>query len=231
MALVLKIRLTEIDDDQTYIQYEDENDTLDTDEQYGQNGNSARADIGLFLYVTKKEVGDDEDSIIYGGLQNGAPETAVSWQADYEEDNWYEAVAIASDDYVGGTTYALNDVTFYSNRLWISLQAANTGKQPDTNSDWWLDVTDDKDNILDNGLTNYYYTVEINDAVFAKASTYYAQQVAENTKNGICKACDHEDDEALKRIELHLQAAGVADYQQLMTQAQWNIESLKTLTT
>jgi len=230
MALELAIRITEIDDLLTYFKIEDENDTLASDKQYGQSGNPARAALGLFVYVTKKEVGDGVDSIIFNGSANGDPETAAAWQPDFAEDNWYESVAIAGNDYVGGTTYALNDVVYYDNALYISLQAANTGNTPDAAPLYWQNVTEDKDTILNSGNASTYYTVEINDGLFDHASVVYAQTVADNSKNGICSACDHEDKEALDRIDFHLQAAGVADYQQLYTLAQWNIETLKTLT-
>ncbi len=39
--------------------------------------------------------------------------------------------------YAGGTTYALCDVVYYSNSSYVSIQAANTGHQPDISSTWW----------------------------------------------------------------------------------------------
>ena len=230
MALELAIRITEIDDLLTYFKIEDENDTLDDSKQYGNSGNPARSALGLFLYVTKKEVGGVDDVIIFDGGNNPDPETATFWQPDFAEDNWYESVLIAGNDYVPGNTYAENDIVYSSDRLWRSLQASNSGNTPENEVLWWVDVTNDKDNILETGNASTYYTVEINDALFDHASVVYAQTVADNSKNGICSACDHEDKEALDRIDFHLQAAGVADYQQLYTLAQWNIETLKTLT-
>lgn len=42
--------------------------------------------------------------------------------------------------YAPGTTYALNDLTYSGQRRYRSRQAANTGKDPATNPDWWLDL-------------------------------------------------------------------------------------------
>lgn len=39
--------------------------------------------------------------------------------------------------YGSGTTYAVNDAVSYNGSSYISLQASNTGHQPDTSSSWW----------------------------------------------------------------------------------------------
>ncbi len=40
--------------------------------------------------------------------------------------------------YAGGTTYALNDVVYYTDgKTYISLQASNTGHAPDVSPTWW----------------------------------------------------------------------------------------------
>lgn len=39
--------------------------------------------------------------------------------------------------YGSGTTYAVNDAVSYGGSSYISLQASNTGHQPDTSSSWW----------------------------------------------------------------------------------------------
>lgn len=41
------------------------------------------------------------------------------------------------DDWVVGTTYALDDIVEYDGITYISLQATNTGNQPDTSPLWW----------------------------------------------------------------------------------------------
>lgn len=229
MALELKIQLTAYDDLLTWFQITDKNADLDTAKQYGQSGNPARASLGLFLYVTKKEVGDTEDSIIYNGLSNGDPENATFWQIPYAEDNWYESVLIAAQDYNAGTSYVTNDLTYHSNRLYMSLQDANEGNTPDSNPDYWQDVTEDKDNILANATTTYFWYKEYNRAPSKKSQVYLARLIADDTKNGICKSCDHEDKSKINKIRRHLNGAAGADYQQLWTQAQWNILTLKTL--
>lgn len=42
--------------------------------------------------------------------------------------------------WAGGTTYASGALALYANRIWESLQAANTNNQPDTSPAWWLDA-------------------------------------------------------------------------------------------
>jgi hypothetical protein len=42
--------------------------------------------------------------------------------------------------WASGTTYAAGALALYANRIWESLQAANTNKQPDTSPAWWTDV-------------------------------------------------------------------------------------------
>jgi hypothetical protein len=39
-----------------------------------------------------------------------------------------------------GTTYAAGAFALYADRIWESLQAANTNRQPDTNPTWWTDI-------------------------------------------------------------------------------------------
>lgn len=41
-------------------------------------------------------------------------------------------------DYAAGTTYAKDDQVNYANSIYVSLQAGNTGKTPDTNPTWWI---------------------------------------------------------------------------------------------
>lgn len=41
-------------------------------------------------------------------------------------------------DWLIGTTYALNAEVHYSNSIYVSLQASNTGHQPDTSPTWWI---------------------------------------------------------------------------------------------
>lgn len=62
--------------------------------------------------------------------------------------------ADATASYAGGTTYALGAVVRYNTRLYESLQAGNTGHQPDSSPTWWLDT----------GADNTY-------AMFDRAST------------------------------------------------------------
>jgi hypothetical protein len=45
-----------------------------------------------------------------------------------------------SGTYAGGTTYALCNVVYYSSSAYVSIQAANTGHQPDTSTTWWTVV-------------------------------------------------------------------------------------------
>ena len=40
-------------------------------------------------------------------------------------------------DWASGTTYAADDTAIYGNWIYTSLQAANTGNQPDTSPTWW----------------------------------------------------------------------------------------------
>lgn len=42
--------------------------------------------------------------------------------------------------WASGTTYAVGALALYSNRIWESLQAANTNQQPDISPAWWTDV-------------------------------------------------------------------------------------------
>lgn len=43
----------------------------------------------------------------------------------------------AEPAYAGGTTYGLGAVVSYNNKIYTSLQAANTGNQPDISPTWW----------------------------------------------------------------------------------------------
>ena len=55
---------------------------------------------------------------------------------------------ITKEDMIGrfpawdtGTTYAVNDFIVYSGKIYLSLQAANVGKQPDSEPTWWQEFT------------------------------------------------------------------------------------------
>lgn len=230
MALVLKIRVTEIDaPNYTFFNVEDENDTLDTAEQYGQGGNPARSTLGLFLFVTKKEVGDDDDSIVYA--LNDDPENVALWQIDYNEDNWFEHVLIAAIDWdVDEAGYVANDITYKSLKLWLGV-APVTGSIPGVVAGEWTEITSSNfADAVSNGTGNFEYNVTLDDGRLEISSVAYAKKIAESTKNGICLNCDHSNNEEKQLISLHLNAAQVAIDQQLFTQAQQNIVTLKKLT-
>lgn len=230
MALVLKIRVTQIDGDAyTFFNVEDENDTLDTAEQYGEGGNPARSTLGLFLFVTKKEVGDDVDSIVYS--LNEDPENAALWQVDYNEDNWFEHVLIAGIDWnVAEAGYVLNDIVYDTLKLWIAV-APVTGSTPGDVAGEWTEVTSTNfATAVSDGTGNFDYNVTLNDVRLEISSVAYAKLIAESTKNGICLNCDHSNTEEKNLISLHLNAAQVGLDQQLFTQSQYNVVTLKRLT-
>lgn len=53
---------------------------------------------------------------------------------------FYNGFVDSTATYAGGATYALGAVVQYGGRLYESLQASNTGHQPDTSPTWWLDT-------------------------------------------------------------------------------------------
>lgn len=233
MALILKGRITSVSSPLATFTFTDENSTLPLVEQYGQSGNPARANLGLFLYVTQKEVGSVADSIIHAGTDNGAPETADSWVVNYTEDNWFETILIAAEDWSVGQAYVTNDVVHHSNNLFIALQGSTgqTPGDPGSEADWEL-ATSNHTKILSQG-NNFWYTnadaSDANDIVVAYAEVHYAQVIADNSKNGQCLLCDHDDKQTLDLIDFHLNAAYVSSFQELFTQAQYNIVTLKAL--
>ncbi len=230
MALELRIRVTEIDgEDYTYFNVGDENSTLDVDKQYGESGNPARNTLGLFLFVTKKEVGDDVDSIVYDA--NTAPKTESKWQVPYSEDNWYEHVLIAAVDWdVAEAGYVANDVTYDTLKLWIAVSPV-TGSQPGAVEGEWDEIDSTNFNtVITNGTGTYDYNTTLNDVRLEISSVAYAKKIANSTKNGICLNCDHSNSEEKNLISLHLNAAQVGLYQGLFTQAQYNVVTLKKLT-
>jgi hypothetical protein len=236
MALELKIRVTGIDGtNYSYFVVEDENDTLDTSKQYGQGGNPARNTLGLFLYVTKKEVGDDVDTIVYN--TNQSPESAASWQVDYNEDNWFEHILIAAVDWdIAEVGYVANDVVYDSQKLWMAV-APVTGSQPGDVSGEWTDVTNAPTTILA-GITGgigpstgtFDYNVTLNDVRLEISGVAFAKLTGESSKNGQCLNCNHDNKDRQNLIKFHLNAAQVACDQALFTQAQYNVVTLKALT-
>lgn len=229
MALELKIRVTQIDSLFTFFNVEDENDQLDLDKQYGESGNPARNTLGLFLYVTKKEVGDAVDSIIFGGSNNTDPKTAALWQVDYNTDNWFEHVLIAAVDWDNTEAgYALNDVVYDSSRLWMSV-APVFGSQPGLVEGEWTDVTDAHEDVVNNGTGTFDYNVVLDDIRIEISATTYAKLVAKSSKNGQCLNCNHDNKDRENLIKFHLNAAQVAADQRLFLQAQFNIVTLKNI--
>lgn len=43
-------------------------------------------------------------------------------------------------DYVAGTTYLIDEAVVFSEKLWVSLQNANTGNTPDTSPTFWVEA-------------------------------------------------------------------------------------------
>lgn len=230
MALVLKIRVTQIEAvNYTYFNVEDENDTLDTAEQYGQSGNPARNTLGLFLFVTKKEVGDVVDSIVYSS--NPDPKNVALWQIDYNEDNWFEHVLIAAIDWDSGEAgYVANDIVYDTLKLWMAVAPVEASTPGDVSGEWTEVTSANFATAVTDGTGTFDYNVTLDDGRLEISSVAYAKLIAKSTKNGICLNCDHSNTEEKQLISLHLNAAQVAIDQQLFTQAQYNIVTLKKLT-
>lgn len=230
MALELKIRVTTIDAAFTYFRVDDENDTLDLDKQYGQSGNPLRADLGLFLYVTKKEVGDAVDSLVFGPDDNTDPGTAATWQVTYNEDNWFEHILIAATNWdTNEAGYVANDLVTSNGRLWLAV-APVQGSTPGAVTGEWTDTTESNPNDIITASTGTFdYNTTLNDTRLEISSVHYAKSIAANSKNGQCLLCDHDDKKREELIRFHLNAAQVATDQQLFTQAQYNVVTLKDL--
>lgn len=224
MALELKIRVSSVFDDLTKVVIDDANNQLSTALQYGQGGNPLRSALGLFLYATQKNVGTTPDADVV--VDNTDPENVSQWTLDYAEDSMFEYVLIAGNDYDGGTAYALNDIVYYSNALYICIQAG-TGQQPDISPLYWTDVTTDPVTILGTGANFYSYT--LNQLLAYNIETQYAKLIADKSKNGQCLICDEDEQKRIDRANFHIQAAKVAWYQGLVNQAGYNITTLKDM--
>ena len=227
MTLELKARIRQIAGDLSTFTVEDVNIELPVASQYAQGANPIRADLGVFMYVTKKGVGDVADSLIYTGIDNSDPENAASWIVPYTEDNWYEHAIIAAKDWTSVDTYLLNDVVYYVGKLYIAT-AGNINSSPDLLVNW-ADVTEDHNRILDNGLDNHMSYEVYNDGLTQKTEVFYSKEIAKKSKNGQCLDCDSDEERVILKLEFHLNAAAVALYTLKYTQMQWNIETLKAV--
>ena len=82
------------------------------------------------MNITRSETGD---GFTTSAIWNGAV------YSDSKEFNFSLETVLKTGEteWASGTTYAANDRAIYNDRLYTSLQANNTNKQPDNQSAWW----------------------------------------------------------------------------------------------
>lgn len=121
-------------------------DTITSDRQtatlldstvYG-GANPARAAVGAYVIVQKKNADSSVESTITTTGDDADPQTDSSWDFAIPNDGWFRVLFVAPEDYSAGTTYALYDAVQdpATSVIYRSLQAGNIGNALSNGSYW-----------------------------------------------------------------------------------------------
>lgn len=93
---------------------------------------------------------------------------------------WSEGISLFTDTYNPGQVYKLNDVVRYSGKSWLSMTNNNSGHQPGSDINYWIEYSGAW---AYNNITSWQSTFSSNGAVLAQQvndiKAYYNKKIAE----------------------------------------------------
>lgn len=165
--------------------------TLTDSTTYGTGGNPARADVAVYVAVSKVD-SEGAETVLTVTSDDSDPTTDSTWSFSYSNgDGHYKVRYVAIPDYSALTTYSIYDAV-YSSGVYRSKANSNTG-QSVSNTTWFESISDptsladNKDSSTESGNINSL----IYQRIFTSNGQYwYGNLIADNCA---CTDCSTEE--------------------------------------
>lgn len=177
--------------------------------------NEDRADLALYLFAIKKGYNTADVELSYTNVDAEA-DTVASWTVPVSVDGWHRFRVLGIPQWDSGTSYALNQVVWENDDLFIATTAGTTiGDAPSgAGSGEWSTTVPTLATIYDDpvtyGPTTTVHIGERDQTLFCLSNKCYADLVSDGSKGGCCDDCAEENKNTLCDVEAMLEGAKVA---------------------